>query len=96
MNAYEELKLTIKYSVCALNTSLDRDVLAHYLKMALNKKPRNCDIGTASDQQKLFEQYCHYHEDPINGCLHCPLHGQGSCELSWAQLPYEPKKGGKQ
>lgn len=58
-------------------------------KAALAAPPRNCDVGTADEQNRRFELFCIEHRTYENGCGDCPCKGVASCELAWAQMPYE-------
>ena len=54
-------------------------------KAALAAPARNCDIGTAEEQDWRFNVFCGH-----TGCNKCPLNkGVEECALGWAQLPYE-------
>lgn len=66
----------------------------------LSTPPRNCDVGTAKEQALRKEAYClRYSSLPTDNCDNCPLLGYNrassehmvgySCDLAWAQLPYE-------
>lgn len=64
---------------------------------ALFAPPRNCDVGTAVEQSKRMEIYCKAHGTDESGCYRCEsctFLRTDRCELAWAQLPYEAKKGG--
>ena len=69
---------------------------------ALSEPPRNCDVGTPSEQRARFEKFCRSNSwDEIDGahCLSsCPLY-HGDCsrceELEWAQMPYQKEGGAK-
>lgn len=58
---------------------------------ALAAPPRNCDVGTAEEQYERHKKLC------SRACLSCPVHKEfdfrkalrWSCQLVWAQLPYE-------
>lgn len=62
-------------------------------------EPRNCDIGSADEQAKRFEDFCLKHigcaEETLGKhCVGCPLEKASGnitqkCELYWAQMPYE-------
>ena len=65
---------------------------------ALDLPPRNCDVGTAEEQTERFVAKCTRHAY----CTPCPVHAawgaflEGkpkSCQLIWAQMPYEAKGG---
>jgi hypothetical protein len=53
---------------------------------------RQCDVGTAEEQQLRFSQFCksHVHECGL-GRRHanCPAYKTTDCALTWAQMPYE-------
>ena len=52
---------------------------------ALAAPPRNCDIGTAEEQDWRFNDFC-----SRTGCNKCPLNkGVEECALGWAQMLYE-------
>ena len=60
-------------------------------KSALSAPPRNCDVGTAEEQDKRFTyQFCRV---GIEGCIRCKLntlkHRGNTCGIHWAQMPYE-------
>lgn len=64
------------------------------IKAALAAPPRNCDIGTAEEQEKRFHDFCRARhlprmEDSSYCAYECPLEGGTCCELQWAQMPYE-------
>lgn len=52
---------------------------------ALAKPPRNCDVGTAEEQDKRFLEFC----TSMDCKRYCPLFKADSCELAWSQMPYE-------
>ena len=70
---------------------------------AYEGKPRNCDVGTAEEQWKRFNEFCISWEEsgPNGGCSdECPCmaikskesdgcFGQSGCFFIWAQMPYE-------
>ena len=64
---------------------------------ALAEPVRNCDVGTAEEQNDRFSHFCTAHsaEYDIDGedCSRkCPLYTSSSCRLTWAQLPYESEE----
>lgn len=69
------------------------------IKDALDEPVRNCDIGSADEQSKRFEDFCLKHigcakETGGRHCVGCPLEKASGnitqkCELYWAQMPYE-------
>ena len=54
-------------------------------KAALSAPPRNCDVGTAEEQNNRFLKFC----ESLDCERYCPLFKAESCELAWAQMPYE-------
>ncbi len=69
------------------------------INAALSAPPRNCDVGTAEEQAERHKAYCrkHYTPDALGGnCRKCPLKDRRgwSCQLAWAQTPYEAQEGG--
>jgi len=67
-----------------------------------NSPKRNCDVGTLTEQQQRFQDFCekmqHTDKACCGGCPIVYLRMKGvisnSCELAWAQMPYEAKEGG--
>lgn len=70
-------------------------------KATLATEPlRNCDVGTAEEQNERFRKSCKYLNAPpsqYRTCVGCPVHNEiaktgnnVSCYLFWAQMPYEP------
>ena len=58
---------------------------------ALAEPPRNCDVGTAEEQDERFSGYC---AKFIGGsCTFCPLRKFQECGIGWAQMPYEEGGG---
>ena len=65
---------------------------------ALDKPPRQCDVGTAEEQEERFKHFCasNYSACDVDmECCRCPLESEkASCEFAWAQMPYaEERKG---
>ncbi len=68
------------------------------LQEALRMSQRQCDVGTEKEQADRHKAYCrkHYTPDALGGnCRKCPLKDlRGwSCQLAWAQTPYEAQEG---
>ena len=73
------------------------------VQSAIATPPRNCDVGTAKEQWKRFDEFCISWEEsgPNGGCSdECPCmaikskesdgcFGQSGCFSIWAQMPYE-------
>ena len=51
----------------------------------IGRPRRNCDVGTAEEQSKRYDEFCDIHDCGSD----CPLFKADSCELAWAQMPYE-------
>ena len=58
-------------------------------KAALAKPPRQCDVGTPSEQADRHRELCLKH----GGCSTCPRNKEEwsykDCILDWAQMPFE-------
>ena len=69
------------------------NTLRYYSDKALSEPPRNCDVGTAEEQDKRMTLYCQTRK-----CESCPLWDNVNngvrCEFTWAQMPYEAEEGG--
>lgn len=55
------------------------------INAALAEPPRNCDVGTSEEQSERYDEFCDIHDCRSD----CPLFKADSCELAWAQMPYE-------
>ena len=77
-----------------LTNSLDEDCavdpveIRDLAKAALAEPVRNCDVGTAEEQEDRFRRYCNSRG---TFCGDCPLYNnrRGECRFAWAQMPYE-------
>ena len=72
-----------------LHTVIDR-----VTQEALAEPSRNCEVGTAEEQNRRFETFCNNHfSNPLEcGCEDCPCRITSKyirCVLVWAQMPYE-------
>ena len=56
------------------------------VEAALAAPPRNCDVGTAEEQNARMSDWCHR-----THCGDCP---SKLCALSWANAPYEAAQEG--
>ena len=63
------------------------------LKHALSAPPRNCDVGTADEQEDRFDAFCKHqmYKSGYMSCPDCPIYRKDEhyCKLRWAQMPYE-------
>ena len=66
--------------------------LLSIVEAALSAPPRNCDVGTAEEQNKRYEHYCFTHRTVERCCQDCPIKDEPCCELAWAQMPYEAQE----
>lgn len=68
------------------------------LKAALAAPSRQCDVGTAEEQEERFKHFCasNYSACDVDmECCRCPLESEkAGCEFTWAQMPYEAEEGG--
>lgn len=74
---------------CAVDPVEIRDIA----KAALAETVKNCDVGTAEEQEDRFRRYCNSRG---TFCGDCPLYNnrRGECRFAWAQMPYIEKEGG--
>jgi hypothetical protein len=61
-------------------------------RSALSIPPRQCDVGTAKEQEDRFEKFCDAHryvgDDGTNVCsCDCPCYDGMDCGIMWAQMP---------
>jgi hypothetical protein len=57
----------------------------------IGRPRRNCDVGTAKEQENRFYRFCLGRPS----CKHCPLRDANvKCDFAWAQMPYVEKEGG--
>ena len=53
-------------------------------KAALSAPPRNCDVGTAEEQNNRFKRFC-----DSKSIGYCWGRGCRKCMAQWGQMPYE-------
>ena len=63
-------------------------------RTALSAPPRNCDVGTAEEQEKRFNSFCKTHLSGIRSICsaQCPCVGCRSmfhCLTKWSQMTYD-------
>ena len=60
-----------------------------------NRPKRNCDVGTADEQNKRFGAHCVHTCDGCK-CDHRLFQEEEmtECAIAWAQMPYEAQEGG--
>ena len=65
--------------------------VANACRAALAEPVRNCEVGTAEEQEERFRNYCwnHSSRDKNMECQ-CPIDAEGKagCKLTWSQMPY--------
>lgn len=59
---------------------------------ALDKPPRQCDVGTPNEQKFRHSEYCKK-SSMGKGCSQCPLKDTLDCRFAWEQMPYKAEKG---
>ena len=71
------------------------ELACEVIQRALAEPPRNCDIGTAEEQERRFRKYCETEECNRYRCGHgCKAVCIDKCAVAWAQMPYEAQEGG--
>ena len=94
----EAAKATMKFLESAIvNGKIsveDLSTLQNIVSKALSDPPRNCDVGTAGEQE---ERYIKLKREHVDRMLRCPAEGQSFFpdSLYWAQMPYKEKEGTK-
>lgn len=101
----EALKLCIDEMCnrCRANAALQGDPMpcltgceaVRKAKAALAEPVKNCEVGTAEEQDERFHRFCVMQRkgscagcpDPVGG--HTVANGIRECALVWAQTPYE-------
>lgn len=81
------------------DTEQKRRQLYDMMTKALASPPRNCDVGTAEEQEDRFFNFCKAHECTMN----CPIKKKWnfkcghkpSCGVIWSQMPYESEQKGE-
>lgn len=64
--------------------------LSARIEQALSAPPRQCDVGTAEEQERRFRKYCETEECNRYRCGHgCKVVCIDRCAVAWAQMPYE-------
>ena len=71
----------------------EKDEAISRARAALALPRRNCDVGAPEEQEKRFNRFCGARHLPrrevgIYCAYKCPVEGETSCELQWAQMPY--------
>ena len=61
-------------------------------EQALLEPPRNCDVGTAEEQQNRFNCFC---KPCADGCPFLECRTIVECAIKWAQTPYAEEGGAK-
>ena len=67
-----------------------QDTLAK-IDAALALPRRQCDVGTAEEQEDRFDAFCKRH---VGMCKECPIRPAYGhyCHLAWGQMPYEAER----
>ena len=94
----EALEKVLRVLHCAIVADILKgdDVNGAYNEViaALSAPPRNCDVGTAEEQEKRFNSFCKTHLSGTRSICsaQCPCVGCRSmfhCLTKWEQMPYE-------
>lgn len=59
-----------------------------WAEAALTAPPRNCDVGTAEEQEVRFTKFCRG-QDCKRTCPFSDDYDHYRCEFAWGQMPYE-------
>ena len=62
--------------------------IAMWAEDALSAPPRNCDVGTAEEQEVRFAKFC-ASQDCKKTCPLSDEYDSYLCEFAWGQMPYE-------
>lgn len=99
-----ELRKIVRKAFWSRDGKVSGDVLNALRRssIALEKPPRNCDVGTADEQYDRWKRFCQYRNAPLSqnrSCTGCPVYEamyncKSTCELIWAQMPYDGGNGG--
>lgn len=75
-------------------------MLAGLIIIWSDKPKRNCDIGSPTEQNKRFEEFCKQHKELKLSSYQCSddcpclkTLSDTDCEFTWSQMPYKPKEG---
>ena len=81
------------------NFSETKEVMeaSNAITAALSAPPRNCDVGTAEEQNDRLESFCakHFRYSADNPCAECPIYKDGDskpCVYRFLQMAYEEVK----
>jgi len=84
--------------MCECADCREKRDLRDIARAALSAPPRNCDVGTAKEQAKRWNEFCsRYFNFDINpafkafhACDACPLKDyEDECMFAWLQMPFE-------
>ncbi len=113
MNNYEQMRKALVYARTVLAKWLMDTPFGAWNELgeaidkcdaALALPPRQCDVGTAEEQEERWHKNC---GDEIPDCKNCKVYGQAkesglvgdrgflrcSCRFIWAQMPYAEEGG---
>ena len=83
------------YLLRSADTKACMEELINECRAALSAPPRNCDVGTAEEQERRFRRYCVTEECNRYYCgLGCKSVCIDRCAVAWSQMPY--KEGGEE
>lgn len=83
------LKADVLISIATFEEDVKKDEvykLRSEIKAVISEPLRNCDVGTAEEQEKRYLALC-----DSNKCSSCPVRfkGKTDCVFTWEQMPYE-------
>ena len=88
MNGYEQMREALKHCIEELQPYCDGvariDDVLEEAQAALALPRRQCDVGTAEEQNRRMTDFCNSRH-----CENCPVYDSESCALAWSQMPYE-------
>ena len=94
----EALEKVLRVLHCAIVADIlkgdDVNSAFNEVTAALSAPPRNCDVGTAEEQEKRFNSFCKTHLSGTRSICsaQCPCVGCRSmfhCLTKWSQMPYD-------
>ena len=89
--ALNEIRSRLSYLYERLDGTFDPPALKEVYEIArtaLSAPPRNCDVGTAEEQEERFTKFCRG-QDCKRTCPFSDDYDPYRCEFAWGQMPYE-------
>lgn len=83
--ALEQADVLISIATFEEGVKMDEvDKIRSKINAALSAPPRNCDVGTAEEQNNRFKRFC-----DSKSMGYCWGRGCRKCMAQWGQMPYE-------